>query len=113
MGIKKCLRNAPIWARNGVNLQELLENEETDTEKRKSLYGAKTCLNCVKREFCQKLCKEIEKILPKMNTGRMGGKLTIVTPFLIQKQLYHSKISGKRRTPIIYNDNLTVFDDTP
>jgi hypothetical protein len=73
-----------------------------DTAKTKK--EPQNCLNCVKREFCREICPEVEKILPKMNTGRMGGKLTIISPNLIESKLYKSKVFGRRKPPVIYDD---------
>jgi len=102
----------PLISQERAFLTGLSTKSSGDSHKqKKSLKSPKNCQNCENRPKCQKICPEIEKQLPKMNTGRMGGKLTIVSPDIIQAQFYRSKMIGYRIMPVVYNDNLMVFDE--
>lgn len=73
--------------------------------------NAYLCLKCKKRKTCKAICRELKKILPKMNSGRMGGKLTSVPPHLIETRIYKSKIRGRRLMPKVYDDNWELINE--
>lgn len=71
------------------------------------------CLNCSKKPKCKKICKGLEKTLPKDQTGRLKGEFMLANDwmdidfykdgeYIIDR---HKPIHGKRKHPKIYGDN--------
>jgi hypothetical protein len=64
------------------------------------------CSNCDKRPTCKEICLELEKILPKAQTGRMKGEFMLNQPILEAiNQKEKDKRSGWQNKPQIYDDN--------
>jgi sulfatase maturation enzyme AslB (radical SAM superfamily) len=41
-----------------------------------------SCKNCVKYEFCQEICPEVEALLPKKTTGKHKKEITVSTEYV-------------------------------
>ena len=63
---------------------------------------ASFCLTCNKRSECKKICPELEKTLPKPNTGRLRGEHSF-DPYWLDK--LENKEKGWRVKPTLYNSD--------